>query len=530
MSLAARLADAAGPGTVVDDPTELAYLANDIAGEGAHPPALAVRPASVEALQAVVRAATEAGCAVVPRGGGFSYTGGYLADRPGAVLLDLTGLDRVVEIAAQDGYVVVEAGCTWATLHDALKPLGLRTPFFGPLSGLVATVGGALSQNAAFFGSASAGVSADSVLGLEVVLADGALLRTGAWALEGRAPFQRAAGPDLTGLFLGDCGALGVKARAALRLVPRPAEAYASFAFPDAAALAAAQVTLAGIPGLAECFAFDPVANDNLRRSGFSLAEKASTFADVARAGGGLKGLGAAIGLGLRRTTFLEDVRWSLHLVAEGPDEAAAAAALRRACERVASLGGEAMPDGIPRATRSRPFRPIKALLGPAGERWLPVHGIVPLSRGAEALARVEALLAESARERGAHGIRVSLLTTLVGRAFLIEPQFFWLDALGPFHQRHVTPAQKADYGTSEARPEARALVHRLRHALAAALGELGAVHFQLGRHYPYAEALEPAARAALAGLKRALDPRGLMNPGALGLAESPSDPTTGEP
>lgn len=530
MTLQARMVEIAGPEGVGQDAAELDDLAHDIAGRSPFPPSLVVRPRTVEELRATIAAATAAGRAVVPRGGGMSYTGGYEAGVAGAVLLDLRRLDRVVEIAARDRYVVVEAGCTWATLHDALAAQGLRTPFFGPLSGFVATVGGALSQHAAFFGSASAGASPDSVLGLEIVTTDGALLRTGAWAAAGRAPFLRAFGPDLTSLFLGDCGALGVKARASLRLLPMPASAYASFAFAAAPDMVAAQVALAGIDGLAECFGFDPVANENLKRTGFSLADKASTFADVARAGGRLRGLGAAIGLGLRRTSFLADVRWSLHLVADGPDDEAAAATLARARTIVLGREGREIADSVPRATRARPFRPIKALLGPEGEAWLPVHGIVPLSRAAEAVGAVESVLAECEAERTAHDIRVSLLTTLVGTAFLVEPQLFWPDALGPFQRRHVTEAQRRAYGDRPARPEARALAHRLRRSLAEALDRLGATHFQIGTFYPYHSLLDPTARAALDGVKALLDPRGLMNPGALGLASPLPITDAGEP
>ena len=88
-----------------------------------------------------------------------------------------------------------------------------------------------MSQNAAFFGSAQHGVSADSVLGLEIILANGSLLRTGSWAGTGKAPFQRNYGPDLTGIFLGDCGAFGVKSRVALTgSIPMPHSEFASFA------------------------------------------------------------------------------------------------------------------------------------------------------------------------------------------------------------------------------------------------------------------------------------------------------------
>jgi FAD/FMN-containing dehydrogenase len=518
-ALEASLRRVLGPDGLSADEVERDYLAYDISGRGAQAPALIARPHSVVEACEVVRLTVEAGRAIVPRGGGMSYTGGYHVTGEGAVLLDLRGLDRVEEIAETDGYVVVEAGCSWAVLHEALAARRLRTPFFGPLSGIAATIGGALSQNAAFFGSAQHGVSADSVLGLEIILANGTLLRTGSWASEGRRPFQRAYGPDLTGLFLGDCGALGVKARVALKIQPMPHSAYASFALPDGPALVGAQQALAGLGGLAECFGFDPVANDNLRRGGFTLREKAEALRDVAQATGGLRGVLAAVGLGARRTAFLDEVRFSLHLVADGASQVEADATLTKARAILAAHPGREIADSIPRATRAKPFRPIKALLGPDGELWLPVHGIVPLSQAQAVLSAVEGVLLAAKAEIDRQGVRVSLLTVLVGRAFLIEPQFFWRDALSPFHQRHVTPAQREAHGAQAAAPAARALVHDLREKLAGALDALGGAHFQIGKYYDYEGGLLPASAAALSDLKALLDPTFCMNPGALGLS-----------
>ncbi|MFZ4533558.1 MAG: FAD-binding oxidoreductase, partial [Alsobacter sp.] len=122
-----------------NEPEELEVLAHDIAGRGPWASSVVVRPGSVAQVQAVVQAAAGAGQAIVPRGGGMSYTGGYQPSGPGAVLLDMTGVAQVGTVAAVDGFVIVEAGCTWGALYDALAVQGLRTPFFGPLSGNAAT-------------------------------------------------------------------------------------------------------------------------------------------------------------------------------------------------------------------------------------------------------------------------------------------------------------------------------------------------------------------------------------------------------
>ena len=256
-----RLADLAGRDRVITDASERAYLSQDAFWEDAVA-ALVVRPADRHQLAAVIRAATEAGFAVVPRGGGMSYTRGYVPTREKTVLLDCRDLNRIVAINEEDMYLTVEAGCTWMSIYDALKAKGLRTPYFGPMSGMFATVGGALSQNSMFYGSATYGTVAESVLGLEVALADGSLVRTGAGANQGGRPFFRHYGPDLTGLFLSDTGALGVKVEATIRLIRTPAcTEYASFAFDNFHDLADAQAEIGRARLAAECFGLDPYLN-----------------------------------------------------------------------------------------------------------------------------------------------------------------------------------------------------------------------------------------------------------------------------
>ncbi|MBK9009307.1 FAD-binding oxidoreductase [Novosphingobium sp.] len=198
-----QLAQVLGAGAVRSDADSLDFFAHDVFAQGARALCV-VRPDSIAALQAAVRTCAAAGVAMVPRGGGASYTDGYLTNRP-HVLFDLSALD-FIEIDAANAMVRVGAGTTWAALKAALDPLGLRTPFWGPFSGIAASVGGSVSQNTISHGSGAHGISAQSVLGIEVVLADGTLLNTAA----SRA--TRHYGPDLTGLFTGDCGALGLKA------------------------------------------------------------------------------------------------------------------------------------------------------------------------------------------------------------------------------------------------------------------------------------------------------------------------------
>ena len=515
--LADTLRAVLGAAHVRTDPAALDIFANDIAGPAACPPDMVVAPGTVDELQRVMREAAAAGRAVVPRGGGMSYTGGYGPAQPGAVLLDLRRLDRVVAVHARDRVVVVEAGCTWGALHQALGAHGLRLASFGPLSGDAATVGGGLSQHAMFFGAGTAGLVTEAVLGLDMVLADGRLLGTGAMARPAGPPFFRQVAPDLTGLFLGDAGAFGVKARAALRLVRAPAaERYASFAFPDVAAMVAAQLAVAALDLAAECYGFDTVANRHLRERGFGAAGSVAVAAELAVASRNpLDAARALLQAGATRLARDDAPAATLHVVTEAETTEAASArigAIRAAIGRA----GREVADTVPRVTRAKPFRRIRALLGPAGQNWLPVHGILPASAAAPAVAALGRYLETHSERFAAHRIEVAVLTATSPGALLIEPQFFWFDALNPLLRDAILPEQRAAHGDRPPDPAARAIVHEARAAIRDLLDAAGAVHIQPGKYYPLP--LAPDAAAALQAMKRAFDPDGRMNPGALGL------------
>ncbi len=135
-----------GPDGVLADEKSRAFYSNDIFWQpGVLPEAIALPKSAKEAAEAV-RIATDLNVSVVPRGGGMSYTKGYLPARPDSIVIDARRMNRVVEVNAADMYLTAEAGCTWADVHAALEGTGLRTAYWGPLSGRVATVGGAPSS------------------------------------------------------------------------------------------------------------------------------------------------------------------------------------------------------------------------------------------------------------------------------------------------------------------------------------------------------------------------------------------------
>ena len=493
--------------TVAD---ELQFFSQDVYGEGATPLAV-VKPDAVETLQAAVRVARVHGIPMIPRGGGLSYTDGYLSNEP-ALLFDLSALDQIIGINTTDRYVVVEAGATWAALDKALEPHGLRTPYWGPLSGLQSTVGGALSQGSVFFGSGQHGSAGDSVLGMEVVRADGEIIKTGSAAAGNTASFLRYFGPDLSGVFLGDCGALGFKARATLKLIERAKGLdFLSFEYDTApAALAAmAEVSRSGLAS--ELCGFDPtLAAIRLKRA--SLLSDAKTLANVVKQ----SGLIAGAKLVMAGRDFLGTGTWSLHAIIEADSEAALAPRVARV-KALLGVGGKAVENSIPQALRAMPFAPPNSILGPGGERWVPVHGIVPHSSAQVALEAIHALFATRRADIARHNIQIGTLITTVGQqGTLIEPVFFWPDSHTDYHRRVVGPAYRAKLTEPADNPAARAVVHELKRGVAETLRNLGGAHFQLGRFYTYREGRDPAALALFDAIKAALDPNHLMNPGVL--------------
>ena len=503
---------AAGGAEVLTDAVTLDYYAHDIYTRGADLAAV-VRPADKHQLAAAVGAATQAGHAVIPRGGGMSYTGGYTADTAGAVLFDLARMDRVLEVNEADMTVTVEAACSWAALHQALAPKGLRTPMWGTLSGLKATIGGGMSQNGMFWGSGRHGSAVESCTALEVVLADGTLLTVGN-------RHARPYGPDLTALFLGDCGALGIKATVTLKLVREArAHGYASFAFDDADAwfAATAEIERAGIA--TECFGFDPYLNA-IRMKRDSLAGDAKQLVGMMKKQGDvMKALREGARVVAAGRDFLKDARFSLHVLAEGRVQAAADADIVAARAIVAEAGGREVENTIPKIVRANPFGPLNSMLGPEGERWAPVHGLVPHGRARECFAAVQALFAHHVEAMEQLGVHYGTLIAAVGGAgTLIEPCLYWPDASNPLIDDTVEPAHLKRLPRHEHSADAWALVRELKRAIIDTFHDHDAVHFQIGRTYRYRDSLEPRADALLQAIKRELDPRGLMNPGALGL------------
>src|SRR5881296_2425336 len=176
-------------------------------------PDIVVLPGSREELIAVVRLLAALGVPFVPRGAGTGLSGGALADE-GTVLLVLTRLNRILRIDRDNRLAVVEPGVVNAKLGAAARPAGLQyAPY--PSSQSSCTIGGNVAENAGGPHCLKYGVTANHVLALEVLLADGAVVESGS---PGGEPW----GPDLVGLFVGSEGNFGIATRIAVRLLPLP--------------------------------------------------------------------------------------------------------------------------------------------------------------------------------------------------------------------------------------------------------------------------------------------------------------------
>ncbi|GIG26003.1 FAD-binding oxidoreductase [Cellulomonas denverensis] len=405
-------------------------------------PDAVVRPDSVDQVQQVVRWAAAHRVPLVPRGAGTGLTGGAAA-APGQVVLDLSGLDAIESLDPGARTAVVQPGVILADLDRAAAAHGLRyVP--DPGSVAIASIGGTIATNAGGLRCARHGGTREAVAGLDVVLADGSLLRTGTSGA------RSVTGYDLTSLFVGSEGTLGVVVRATVRLQPLPvATATVTALFPDVAtaAHAVATVLAAGpVPPTLELLdhatlaAVDP-----------ALADRGGAFLLVQTEGAPALAEATALA-GLLRGTALEVD------VTDDPVRAERLLATRR--------------DALPAVQRHG--------------RVLIEDVSVPPAALAEAITGIEAIADRT-------GVRV--FTFAHAGAGVIHPLVLTDDG-------EITPRVR------ETVDAIVALALRLGGTLTGEHG-IGA----LKRHW-LPDELDPVARTTLHRIKAALDPAGVLNPG----------------
>ena len=510
-----------GNDNVLTDAESRALFATDMF-RAFETPVAVIQPKSRETLAAAVELATRSGLAVVPRGGGLSYTDGYLSERPETVVVDTRHLNRILEINKEDLYVTVECGVTWKQLHEALKDTGLRPPFWGTGSGMFATVGGSLAQHALNYGSARHGMSNDSVLGLTVVLADGSNVTTGSAATpHNPSPFFRAYGPDITGLFLGDNGAMGIKVQATLRPLLRPAAAgFLSFEFADRDGFAAALGAIGRENVASHCSGFNPgFMAQRIKRQG--LIRDLQLLKGIATSGRSLiEGLRDAAKVAMAGRRFLEESAYTIHMTVEGRDDdelRSGINALRRAV--LAISGAKEIEPSVPRLSYGNPFPQPGLMVNDDTELWVSSHGIVPPSRVKAAVAAMDQYFADNAQLVKDHDIDWGWLAVLCSpNAVLIEPSFYYRDALNALHRDVLGNTLLSGIKGLPSNPDVRKAITKIRNDISQIFMKMGATHMQIGKFYPYRESRQPELLKILEAVKGNVDPKGLMNPGALGL------------
>ena len=239
-TLVRRLREAIGPDGVYTERGDLLAFEYD-GGFESHPPDLVVLPRTTAQVQAAVRLANAAGMPVVPRGAGTGLCSGAVP-LTGGMVISLIRMNRVLELDLPNRRAVVEPGVINLELSERTLPHGYYyAP--DPASQKISSIGGNVGTNAGGPHCLAYGITTNHVLGLEVVLPDGEVIRTGGPGLD-------APGYDLTGVLVGSEGTLGIVTKITVRLTRVPEgvrTALASFPSIDAASAAVSDVIAHGI-------------------------------------------------------------------------------------------------------------------------------------------------------------------------------------------------------------------------------------------------------------------------------------------
>ena len=421
----------------------------DVSYHAGHPPDAVAYPADTGEVAAVVAICARHRLAMVPYGAGTSLEG-HIAALHGGISIDLSGLDRIVAINAADMDAVVEAGVGRKTLNRQLRDTGL---FFPIDPGADASLGGMAATRASGTNAVRYGTMRENVLGLTVVLADGRVIYTG-----GRAR-KSAAGYDLTRLFVGSEGTLGVITEVTLRLHGIPEAVSAATAAFGSIEDAVDTVILTIQSGV-------PVARIELL--------DALTVAAVNRY--------SKLDLKVAPTLFFE-FHGSPAGVAEQAETVQAIAAQFGADDFAWTTRAEERS----RMWRARHDAYFATLALKPGKQGIATDVCVPISRLADCIAETQADLAQA-----------TITAPLVGHV-----------GDGNFHLVYLIdpddPAEVAEAESLNQRMVARALAMG-----GTCTGEHGIGYGKLD----FLEAEHGAAVAVMRDIKRTLDPLNLMNPG----------------
>ena len=205
-------------------------------------PDMAIWPTTTDQVSEILKLAGREKIPVVPRGAGTGATG-MAVPKDGGIVLDLLRMNRILRISIEVRLTVVQPGVVYVDLQNALDPYGFFFPP-DPASGKVATLGGNVATNAGGLKGAKYGTTKDYVLALEVVLPDGRVMRTGSNCM------KSVSGYDMTRLFVGSEGTLGVITEITFKIDPQPtatSTAAGSFEKLEQAGKAVSEIMYSGI-------------------------------------------------------------------------------------------------------------------------------------------------------------------------------------------------------------------------------------------------------------------------------------------
>lgn len=193
---------------------------------GRQPPAAVVLPQSTQEVSEIVKIANEFKTPILPRGSGADLTMGAKPTREGVILLDLNKrMNKILNIDIEHGVVTCQAGVQWGQLITELLSKGYYTGQLGPANSATTVGGGVANASVGGGGETMFEGPGRMVVSLEVVLPTGEIINTGSAANRFGKPWYGGrflGGPDLTGMFIGDPGILGIKTKVSLKIFPMP--------------------------------------------------------------------------------------------------------------------------------------------------------------------------------------------------------------------------------------------------------------------------------------------------------------------
>ncbi|MBT4739870.1 MAG: hypothetical protein HOO09_05745 [Rhodospirillaceae bacterium] len=270
-----------------------------------------------------------------------------------------------------------------------------------------------------------------------------------------------------------------------------------------------------GLP--TEAFGFDSTVM-KVFTGGQGLAQDLKTLWAVGMAGRNIfAGAWQMLKIALAGKRFIDKAEYTAHFICEARDMRDMKSQLKALRNAVGPHGNEIV-NTVPAVVRAYPFPPF-SLMGTSGERWLAMHGILPFSRVEEFKTKIDALYSRYAEKMEQYKIvKASMFTTIATNAFLFEPVFYWEDSRAAFIDRHTDPDVLKSIKTFEPNIEGRKVVAEMKQGIIDCVYECGGIHMQIGKAYPYTRERDAGAIAMVRSLKSHVDPKGLMNPGALGL------------